>query len=536
MSRGRADVLIVGAGASGGVVARRLAAAGFDVVCLEQGGWHDLAEFPAPQPEFELLARKQWAHSPNDRALPEDYPVNEDDSDIATLMFNGVGGSLLLYAGDWSRLHPSDFCVRTQDGVADDWPISYEDLRPYYEQTDREFGASGLGGDPAYPAPFEPPYPPLPIGAGALKVARAHTRLGWHWWPGTNSVLSVHAQGRRACAQWGTCLWGCPEGAKASTDHTHWGQAIADGAELVTGARVRRVLMGSNGLAAGVEYVTLDGEEHVLKADVVVLAANAIGTARLLLLSDGPGHPDGLCNGSGMVGRRLMVHPFANVLGLFDEQLQSWNGHIGSKIVCYEFYESDPRRDFVRGAKWSLAPTFGPVNAALPTRAGQATWGPEHHLHMREYLGRGASWGIFGEDLPDPENRVTLDPGLTDSSGIPAPKVTYRVGDNSRRCLDFQIERAKESLLEAGAYKVEEERLMRYSGWHLIGTALMGDDPDRSVVDGFGRSHEVENLFIVDGSVFPTSGGVNPTSTIAAFAARSADHLIRTRDRQRVAA
>ena len=535
MSGRRADVLIVGAGASGGVVARRLAAAGFDVVCLEQGDWHALDEFPAPQAEFELLARKQWAHSPNDRALPEDYPVNEDDSDIATLMFNGVGGSLILYAGDWSRLHPSDFCVRTQDGVADDWPISYEDLRPYYEQTDVEFGASGLGGDPAYPPPFEPPYPPLPIGPGALKVARAHTRLGWHWWPGTNAVLSVNAQDRRACAQWGTCLWGCPEGAKASTDHTHWGRAIADGAELITHARVSRVLV-RNGRATGVEYLTEDGREHVQEADVVVLAANAIGTARLLLLSAGPGHPDGLCNGSGMVGRRLMVHPFANVLGLFDEQLRSWNGHIGSKIVSYEFYETDERRDFVRGAKWSLAPTGGPIDAALPTRAGVATWGADHHLHMREVLGHGVSWGIFGEDLPDPENRVTLDAELTDSSGLAAPKVTYRVGDNSRRCLDFQIERARESLTEAGAYRIEEDRLMRYSGWHLIGTALMGTDPERSVVDGYGRTHEVENLYVVDGSVFPTSGGVNPTSTIAAFAARTADHLIHARDRVKVAA
>jgi choline dehydrogenase-like flavoprotein len=532
-----ADALIIGAGASGGVVAKRLAEAGYRVVCLEQGDWHDKGEYRGIHSDWELTARKQWATSPNIRGLEEDYPIVEEDSPVSPLMFSGVGGSMLIFAGAWPRMLPSDFRVRSLDGIADDWPLTYDELLPYFRQTDRDFGVSGLAGDPAYPPDAEdPPLPPLPIGAAGLKVARAHTRLGWHWWPGTNSVLSVAAQGRRVCAQWGSCLWGCPEGAKASTDHTHWKQAIADGAELVTGARVSRVLMGRDGLARGVEYVTTDGQEHVQEADVVVLAANAIGTARLLLLSAGPGHPDGLCNGSGMVGRRLMVHPFANVLGLFDEQLQSWNGHIGSKIVCYEFYESDPRRDFIRGAKWSLAPTGGPINAALPTRAGKASWGAEHHLHMREYLGKGVSWGIFGEDLPDPENRVTLDPALTDSSGIPAPKVTYRVGDNSRRCLDFQIERAKESLIEAGAYKVEEERLMRYSGWHLIGTALMGTDPDRSVVDGYGRTHEVENLFVVDGSVFPTSGGVNPTSTIAAFAARTADHLIRTRARQKVAA
>jgi choline dehydrogenase-like flavoprotein len=532
----RADVVVVGAGASGGVVARRLAAAGMRVVCLEQGHWNELADYPAPRPEYELVARKQWSGSPNVRARREDYPVDERDSDIATLMFNGVGGSLVLYAGDWSRLHPSDFRVHSLDGVGDDWPISYRDLEPYYRQTDVEFGASGLGGDPAYPPGFEPPHPPLPIGLGALKVARAHTRLGWHWWPGTNSVLSVGVNGRRACAQWATCMSGCPEGAKASTDVTHWPQAIEQGAQLITGARVRRILTGPGGLATGVEYVDPEGGEHRLDADVVVLAANAIGTPRLLLLSDGPGCPEGLANRSGLVGRRLMMHPFANVMGLFDEQLRSWSGHLGSKIVSYEFYESDPARDFVRGAKWSLAPTGGPINAALPTRAGGPVWGPEHHLRVRSFLGRGVSWGIFGEDLPDPENRVTLSEELKDSSGVPAPKITYRVSDNSRRLLDFQIERATQSLREAGAYQVEVERLMRYSGWHLLGTARMGEDPDTSVVDAFGRSHDVPNLFVVDGSVFPTSGGVNPTSTIAAFAARTADHLVRTRHLQQVAA
>ncbi len=530
------DVLVVGAGASGGVVARRLARAGFRVVCLEQGYWHDLADFPAPRPEFELMARKQWTWSPNDRGLPEDYPINEKDSDLTPLMFNGVGGSLILYAGDWSRLHPSDFSVQTLDGVADDWPISYADLQPYYEQTDIEFGVAGLGGDPAFPAGAEPPLPPLPIGAAAMKVARAHVKLGWHWWPGTNSVLSAPSHGRRPCAQWGTCLWGCPEGAKATTDHTHWPEAIRHGARLITGARVRRVLVDRRGLATGVEYVTEDGHEHVERAQVVVLAANAIGTPRLLLLSAGPGHADGLANRSGMVGRRLMVHPFANVMGLFEEQLRSWNGHIGSKIVCYEFYESDAERGHFRGAKWSLAPTGGPINAAIPQRAGDSRWGADHHLHVRSHLGRGASWGIFGEDLPDPENRVTLDSRMTDSSGIPAPKVTYRVAENSRGLLDFHIERARESLLTAGAYHVEVDALMRYSGWHLLGTARMGDHPDSSVVDGYGRAHEVENLYIVDGSVFVTSGGANPTSTIAAFAARTADHLVGTRNRQKVPA
>jgi choline dehydrogenase-like flavoprotein len=532
----RADVLIVGAGASGGVVGRRLAEAGFRVVCLEQGDWPDLARYPAPAPEYELLSRKQWSGSPNIRALCEDYPVDETESDIATLMFNGVGGSLILYAGDWCRMRPSDFSVRTLDGVGDDWPIRYDDLQPHYERTDVEFDVAGLGGDPSLPPGADPPFPPLPIGKGALRVARAHARLGWHWWPGTNSIVSVARSGKRVCVQWGACMQGCPEGAKATTDRTHWPAAVANGAKVITGARASRVVVGANGRATGVEYVTLDGEERLQEADVVVLAANAVGTARLLLLSACHGHPEGLANGSGLVGRRLMVHPFANVTGVFDEDLESWRGHVGAKIVSYEFYETDTTRGFVRGAKWSLAPTGGPVNAALPTRAGGSVWGERHHAHVRERLGRSVSWGIFGEDLPDPENRVVLDPLLTDSSGLPAPKLHYRVSENSRLLLDFHIDRASESLQAAGAYRVDVERLMRYSGWHLLGTARMGRDPSTSVVDEWGCSHEVPNLYVVDGSVFVTSGGVNPTSTIAAFASRVADRLVETRRDQEVAA
>jgi choline dehydrogenase-like flavoprotein len=274
--------------------------------------------------------------------------------------------------------------------------------------------------------------------------------------------------------------------------------------------------------------------EHFQRANAVVIAANGIGTPRLLLMSSSPAHPDGLANSSGLVGRRLMMHPFANVTGLFDEQLESWQGHFGCSIESFEFYETDERRGFVRGAKWGLAPTGGPVNAALPSRAGAQVWGADHHLHVRSRLGRGASWGLFGEDLPDEDNRVTLSATVTDSSGLPAPELQYTVSENSRRLLDFHIEKASESLTEAGAHTIEVDRLMRYSGWHLLGTARMGTDPATSVVDEWNRAHDVANLFVVDGSCFVTSGGVNPTSTICALALRAADHMVEHRHDQPV--
>jgi choline dehydrogenase-like flavoprotein len=270
---------------------------------------------------------------------------------------------------------------------------------------------------------------------------------------------------------------------------------------------------------------------------VVVLAANAIGTARLLLLSACAAFPEGLANTSGLVGRRLMMHPFAVATGVFGEPLETWRGNVGSRIHSLQFYESDERRGFVRGAKWSLAPsTGGPLNAAMPARAGTAVWGREHHARVRERFGHCLSWGIFGEDLPDEDNRVTLDPALVDTTGVPAPHVAYTASENSRRLLDFHVERARESLLEAGAHTVDTLALMRSAGWHLLGTARMGTDAANSVVDPYGKAHDVDNLYIADGSVFVTAGGVNPTNTICSLALRFADRLVEQRAHQRVPA
>ncbi len=521
------DVVIVGAGVSGGVVGRRLAEAGLTVVCLEQGRWHDASEFPGRLPEWELVMRKQWSPNPNVRRLPEDYPIDSTDSDIEPLMYNAVGGSTILYAADWSRLVPSDFRTASLDGVGDDWPLTYGDLEHYYERTDSEIGVSGLGGNPAYPPGADCPLPPLPIGASGMTVARAHTRLGWHWWPGTNAILSAAYDGRRPCVQWGACMQGCPEGAKASADLTHWPAAMAHGTRVMAGVRATRVVLGPDGRASGVEWTDANGNQGFQRGRAVVLAANAIGSARLLLLSAQKGHADGLANSSGLVGRRLMMHPFAVVTGIFDDSFETWKGHVGCRISSMQFYETDESRGFVRGAKWSMAPsTGGPINAAMPARAGEASWGEDHHDRVRSRFGHALSWGIFGEDLPDISNRVQLHPDLRDSMGLPAPKVTYHVSANTRRLLEFHAARAAESLLEAGAHTIEASQLLRESGWHIMGTARMGVDPSESVVDPWGRTHDVDNLFIVDGSIFVTSGGVNPTSTIAALALRCADAIL----------
>ena len=414
--------------------------------------------------------------------------------------------------------------------------MTYEDLVPFYERVEADFGVSGLAGDPAFPYGKGPPLPPAPLGPMGRRVARAHNKLGWHWWPAPNAIATRAYGPLRPCTQRAACMWGCVEGAKGSVDLTHWPQLVERGARLITGARVRRLEVNSRGLVTGATYVDRQGAEHFQKAAVTVLAANGIGTPRLLLVSTSPKFPQGLANTSGLVGRRLMMHPFGTVVGLFDEDLGSTHGVWGQHLHSLQFYETDAARGFVRGAKWGLQPTGGPLSMtrSYPWGEENSILGPGFHRQLRQRLGRSAMWGIIAEDLPEETNRVVLDPLLKDADGIPAPKLVYRMSENSRRLLQFHLQRARESLEAAGAKQTVIAPLIRETGWHLLGTAKMGIDPATSVVDAWGRCHDVPNLFIYDGSIWPTSSGMNPTATIAALALRCADHLVSQRQLQLV--
>ncbi|MGO4001480.1 GMC family oxidoreductase [Pseudomonas fluorescens] len=532
------DVLIVGAGASGAVAARHLAEAGMSVICLEQGPKVDNGEFAGDKPEWELMSQKRWHPNPNVRDLESDYPIETSESDVNPLMYNAQGGSTLLWAAHWQRFKPSDFRVKTLDGVADDWPFTYEELAPFYEQMEVEMGVSGMAGDPAYPPKSTSfPMPALPIGKIGMKAASGMNKLGWHWWPGTNAIPSKAYEGRNPCVRRGTCITGCPERSKASTDHTHLPSAIRNGAEIISGARVRQVTVNEQGLATGAIYVDRNGREFEQRAHVVIVCCNAVGTPRLLLNSKSDRFPDGLANSSGLLGRNLMMHPYAAVSGSFDEPLESWLGPAGQSIYSMEFYETDTRRDFVRGAKWQVMPSGGPLGlrAAYGGKPLEESWGANLHRNTARTFGRSFEWGITAEDLPDENNRIILDSRLTDSDGVPAPKILYRNSENTKLMLDFHLKRAHEAMDAAGAVSMTETSLMRDCGWHLMGTARMGNDPATSVVDQWGRSHDVPNLFILDGSIFVTSGAANPTATITAIALRAVKHLVSEARNQKVA-
>jgi len=519
------DVLIIGAGASGAAVAWSLAETRMRIVCFEQGDWTNPSEYPTNQQNWESQAFGPYHINPNVRGLATDYPINNGDSPINVVNFNGVGGGTILYAAHFPRLHPSDFKVRRLDGVADDWPISYDQLEPYFARNDRMMGVSGLSGDPMYP-PKQPPLPPIPLGLVGETVARGYNKLGWHWWPSDSAIISRDYEGRGQCKNLSPCMSGCSQGAKSSTDITYWPEAIRAGVELRTRHRVREITLNDRGFADGVLYYDADGKERHQRAEVVVLACNGVGTPRILLNSKSERFPDGLANSSGLVGKNLMFHPVGFVQGVFEQRLDSHKGPAGCCILSKEFYETDTSRGFVRGYNMQITRGSGPLSTAMQGFAsGKIPWGPGHHEAFAGRFDHVASIGVLCEDLPEEHNTVTLDPELVDADGIPAPKITYTLSENSRRMLEHGLDRAEEVLQAAGAIEIVRSGVLREAGWHLLGTARMGNDPATSVVNSWGRSHDVKNLFIVDGSVFVTGGGLNPTSTIQALALYVADTM-----------
>jgi choline dehydrogenase-like flavoprotein len=537
VSQAPVDVLVIGAGASGSIIARTMTQAGFSVTCLEQGPWIGTQDYASDKLEWELLQSTTWHTNPNHRQRPEDYPCEVSDSSIHPVMFNAVGGSTVHYAGEWTRLLPSDFRLRTLDGVADDWPITYWDLAPYYDKVEALMGLSAHPGDPAYPQMTAAPNPALPIGELGRRAAEGFNKLGWHWWPGYNAIASREYKHQGPCKRRATCMTGCPEGAKASVDLTIWPDAIAAGAELITGARVSRITTDGAGMATGAEWIDRTGKSHHQPAKVVVVAGNGVGSARLLLLSDGPGHPNGLANSSGLVGRRLQMHALAVVHGMYDDDLQSHLGPYGEPVTSSQFAERDASRGFWGGGRMTVMPIPGPVE----------TWRRSDHLSLDKRYGanvhdiladngKGFEIAVSIDDLPNDDNRVTLDDTLTDGDGIPAPKITWSPMPDADKALDYFSDRAIEIHQAAGAREIRRTEAGADIGWHLLGTARMGEDPESSVVDSYGRSHDTPNLFVVDGSVFVTSGQTNPTGTIMAIAQRAAEHMIATARDQRTPA
>lgn len=506
------DVCIIGTGACGGVMAQRLARAGWSVVALEAGGWHDTEKVMVSD---EAGSRPLYWNEVRVTGGTEPLEFGANNSG------RGVGGGTVHYAAFCPRLHPSDFRVRSLDGVAADWPISYEEMEPYYEAMEHEFPVSG----PYYPwgKPHSYPYRPKQAGTAGQQLVKGCRKLGIRVVTGGPIGISAGTNGLRPhCIFRGFCLYGCKVGAKATTMITHVPDAIAHGAEIRTQCMAAEIPIDSEGRAVGVRYYRTmpDGSrrEELQRAKLVIVAGYAIETPRLLLNSTSSRFPHGLANSSGLVGKFLMAQAGQVVVGRFPEMIRQYKAPPACAI-SEAFYETDPKNDFVRG--YALQ-TVSPLPIAMATILAEAleAFGWRLRELMAEY-NHYACLGVLGEILPDERNYVTI-ANEKDQYGIPVAKAIFNLFENDRRLIAAGVRTAREVLEAAGAQ--ETFYVDRYA--HLVGTCRIGFTPQDSVSDRWCRSWDVPNLFIPDGSFLPTQGSANPALTIAANAARVADHLV----------
>jgi choline dehydrogenase-like flavoprotein len=504
------DYAIVGVGSAGGVLLQRLARAGFRVLGLEAGQFWDT--------ERDWVSDETGSH----KLYWEDLRITGGQHPLALGANNsgkGVGGGSVHWAAFTPRLHPSDFQIHSEDGVGVDWPIGYQDLKPYYEQMEMELPVAG----PAYYPwgdPHSYPYGPHPMGGVGNTLIKGCTALGVGVSiGGPVAILSGSHGDRPHCIYRGYCLQGCKVGAKASTLITHVPDALENGAEIRDNCMVNRVHFDQpRNRVTGVSYFDQEGREHFQKAKAVIIAGYSIETPRLLLNSACPGYETGLANSSDSVGRYLMAQAGNVILGRFQQPVRMYKAP-PAHCMTEEFYETDPARGFARGF---AIQTVGPLPIAFAKQmmTAKGAWGWGLRRVMMDY-NHWSALGLLGEILPWPENRVQL-AQANDRFGIPVAKVTFNLHENDRAMIDFGKKKVMEVMSAAGAEEVVQEE--RFA--HLVGAARMGADPRTSVVDKFGRSHDIPNLFVCDGSIMPTQGSANPGLTIMALAARTADYLI----------
>jgi len=528
------DFVIVGSGAAGGVLAKELATAGFDVVVLEQGPWQQPSQFThdelAVERQFELL--NIAAEPVQTYRTTEAEPAKRNTGRLLAYR-RGVGGSSVHYAANYWRFRPTDFKERSRWGPISgtgfaDWPITYEELEPYYTKVDWEIGVSGA------PGPFDArrsrgyPLPPLPNKSSGVLLERAASRLGLHAQVSPMAILSKPYDGRSACMACGHCsYYGCEFGAKSSTLATVIPKAVTTGrCEIRAESTVFRVETNTKGRATGVVYWDRAGKERRQSARAVVLAANGAETARLLLLSASPTFPNGLANSSGNVGRHIMFNGHASTYGRFEHPLNEYKGAVASRVV-HDFYESDEKRGFYGGGGIDARFPYGPIMfAATETPPDLPAWGREYKRTLRDYYTHTVRFMAHLTSLPAASNSISLDPEHRDSWGRPALRLTYRDHPEDVKAEHWFHDRTQELMEAAGATHVWRVPIPRSDGGvHLLGTARMGNNPRDSVVDRYHRAHDVPNLFICDGSSFVTSGRGQPTMTIQALAFRAAEHI-----------
>ncbi len=501
------DLCIVGAGAGGSVLAQRLARRGWRIVIIEAGPfWHPDEDWVSDEAGSHRLYWNQ------ERVIGGDDPIELGKNNSG----RGVGGSMVHYAGYCPRFHPSDFETFTRDGVGADWPISYAELKPHYQELERELPVAGQ--DWPWGDPHRYPFSPHPIGAAAQVLWKGAIAQGIEMRVGPVGIVNGSFGNRPHCIYRGFCLQGCKVNAKASPYVTHLPDALAHGVEIRSDCMAVRVEIDqTSGQASGITYVR-EGEtiERHQRASVVAVAGYSIETPRLLLHSTSKRFPGGVGNDEDQVGRYVMVQGASQTAGRFPDELRMYKGP-PPEVSSEQFYETDASRGFARGFSiQTVSPQ--PIGWAEHVLA-DGHWGRPMREYMRDY-NHWTTVGVLNELLPRADNRVTLDED-TDPYGMPVARLDYSRSDNDKTNMAHSTEVIKSILNAAGAQDILT--IQRYA--HLVGGARMGRSPAHSVVNSDHRVWAVPNLYLSDGSVCPTQGSANPALTIMAVASRLAERL-----------
>jgi len=547
------DVCVIGTGAGGGVMIQELTAAGFRVVALQRGPMLTPNDFV--DDELKVMIRDAL-FSPNQL---ETFRPN-DATPTITGRFNAtadcVGGTMTHWSA-WSwRFRPDEFRVLSAEGAVAgaslaDWPFPYDEIEPFYEKAEWDFGVSGSGYANPFGAPRKKDYPnpPHPERVSSRRFARGAEKLGYHPFPLPVAINSRAYGGRPQCMYGGACYgFGCPVHAKATSLSVCIPKAQATGKlDLRYNVVAREITVGKDGRARSVRYLDAAGKEHEVSAKQIVVSGNSIGSSHLLLMSKSGSFPQGLANSSGLVGKNLTFHIVPAVGFTIDEPALGVTG-INGHVAVDDLHPSDAKRGFIRGG------VIGEPNAGTATPmfywalAGAGapmarSFGAPLKKFLKNFPRAILLAGVL-EDLPMESNRVDLDPTVKDRFGLPVPRITHGQHPN-----DLAMHRwYQQQLLDiAEAAGATEKWISKVPGFtlidettpmngghvgHFMGTCRMGADAKSSVLDKWCRTHDVPNLWVVDGSCFPTSGGYNPTLTILANAYRVADHFVAEAKRQ----
>jgi len=552
------DVVVVGLGAAGGVAVLPLARAGLKISALEAGSWMQPHDFKADEIHNNVrrlvtTGNKVQGEIPTFRTGP-DKPTRRA---AAHVMMNAVGGtSIHYYANSW-RFHPWDFEARSatikrygasalpKGTTLEDWPVSYDEMEPYFDTVEYEIGVSGKAGNIAGktddrgnifegPRKREYPMPPLRGSDYIELMTGAAKKLGWNAHRSPAAINSQNYGGRSACAYHGFCdTGGCHVKAKNSTAVSTIPAALkTKNLTIFERSQVRRIISDDNGKVSGVEYKR-DGQDFFQPAQAVLLGSYTYENVRLLLLSKSKAYPNGLSNNHGQVGKHFIAHwNGREAVALFPFDLNLWYGAMAQGVVVNNWADDNFDHSglgFIGGASLTLNHEVHPIaSSAMPAFGKVPSWGAQWKAFVKENAGRWTGCYAQCTSLPYENTYLDLDPQVNDPLGDPVIRITSGPKENEPRASAYAAKKAEEWFRAAGASDVminPGPAEGPYLSVHAVGGTRMGDNPETNVVDKWGFSHETPNLGIVSGSVMGIHGARNPTLTIQALAWRTADHL-----------